>query len=137
MFKNHFKIAWRGLWKNKFYTTINILGLSIGLTTSILLLLWIQDEKSFDKFNKDYDRVYNLSAHFDISGKEQVWGGVPGTLYKSARSMMQIQTITRVNDDWITLHQVNDKKLIPGLHVAYVDSTFFSIANPVKSLRTE
>jgi len=127
MFKNYFKTAWRSLWKNKFYTTINILGLFIGLTTAILLLLWIQDEKSFDKFNKDYDRIYNLSAHFDISGKEQVWSGVPGTLYKSARSMAQIQNITRVSNDWITLHQVNDKKLISGLHIAYVDSTFFSI----------
>jgi ABC-type antimicrobial peptide transport system permease subunit len=130
MIKNYFKTAWRSLWKNKFYTTINILGLSIGLTTAILLLLWIQDETSFDKFNTDYDRVYNLSAHFDSNGKEQVWGGVPGPLYKYAKTISQVETITRVGDDWgITLHQQNDKKLISGLHVAYVDSSFFSIFN--------
>ena len=129
MFRIYFKTAWRSLWKNKFYTAINTLGLSIGLTTAILLLLWVQDENSFDKFNKDYDRVYNLSAHFNIGGKEQVWGGVPGPLYKSAKSMAQVQNITRVSEDWITLHKVNDKNLIPGLHAAFVDSTFFSIFN--------
>jgi ABC-type antimicrobial peptide transport system permease subunit len=130
MFKNYFKTAWRSLWKNKFYTAVNILGLSIGLTTAILLLLWIQDETSFDKFNTDYDRVYNLSAHFDTNGKEQVWGGVPGPLYKYAKAISQVENITRVGDDWgITLHQQNDKKLISGLHVAYVDSSFFSIFN--------
>ena len=129
MFKNYFKTAWRSLWKNKFYAVINILGLSIGLTTAILLLLWIQDEKSFDKFNNDYNEVYNLSAHFNISGKEQVWTGVPGPLYRYAKAMTQVQNITRVSDDFVTLHLLNNKKLIQGLHVAYVDSSFFSIFN--------
>jgi ABC-type antimicrobial peptide transport system permease subunit len=130
MYKNYFKTAWRSLWKNKFYTTINILGLLIGLTTAILLLLWIQDENSFDKFNAGYDRIYNLSAHFNANGKEQVWGGVPGPLYKYAKTLSQVEAVTRVGDDWgITFHQPNDKKLISDLHVAYVDSSFFSIFN--------
>src|SRR5690242_13467266 len=130
MFKNYFKTAWRSLWKNKFYSAINILGLSIGLTTAILLLLWIQDEKSFDKFNTDYNRIYNLSAHFDANGKEQVWGGVPGPLYKYAKSLSQVEAVTRISSDWgITLHQPNNKNLISNLHIAYVDSSFFSIFN--------
>jgi len=129
MFKNYFKTAWRSLWKNKFYSAINILGLSIGLTTAILLLLWIQDEKSFDKFNTDYNRIYNLSAHFDANGKEQVWSGVPGPLYKYAKSLTPVEAVTRVNDAGsdITVHLPNSKNLISGLHVAFVDSTFFSI----------
>ncbi len=129
MFTNYFKTAWRSLFKNKFYTAINILGLSIGLTTAILLLLWIQDESSFDKFNTDYNRIYNLSSHFDVNGKEQVWGGVPGPLYKYAKSLAQVQNITRVTDDWATFHQPNSKNLIAGLHIGYVDSSFFSVFN--------
>jgi len=130
MFKNYLKTAWRSLWKNKFYTTINILGLSIGLTTAILLLLWIQDEKSFDKFNTDYNRIYNLSSHFDISGKEQVWTGVPGPLFKFSKALPQVESITRVTSDWgITFHKPNSKNLVSSLHAAYVDSTFFSIFN--------
>ena len=127
MFTNYLKTAWRSLFKNKFYTAINILGLSIGLTTAVLLLLWIQDESSFDKFNKDYNRIYNLSSHFDVSGKEQVWGGVPGPLYRYAKSLAQVQNMTRVTDERATFHQPDSKNLIGGLHTAYVDSSFFSV----------
>jgi len=127
MFKNYIKTAWRSLFKNKFYSAINILGLSIGLTTSILLMMWIQDESSYDKFHTDHNRIYNLSSHFDINGKEQVWGGVPGPLYKYGQSLSQVELITRVNDDWETFHQPGSKNLIAGLHVAYVDSSFFSV----------
>jgi len=128
VFSNYIKTAWRSLWKNKFYSAINILGLSIGLTTAILLLLWIQDETSFDKFNKDYDRVYNLSSHFDANGKEQVWTGVPGPLYKYARSSAQVESVTRINEDYgVTVHQANSTKLVSDLHIAFVDSSFFSV----------
>jgi len=50
MFKNYFKTAWRNLLKNKLYTAINVLGLTAGLTVGILILLWVQDESSFDSF---------------------------------------------------------------------------------------
>ena len=129
MFKNYIKTALRSLLKNKFYSAINILGLSIGLTTSILLMMWIQDESSFDKFHNDYNRIYNLSSHFDINGKEQVWGGVPGPLYKYGQSLAQVENITRIHDDWETFHQPGNKNLIGGLHVGYVDSSFFSVFN--------
>ncbi len=127
MFSNYIKTAWRSLLKNKFYSAVNILGLSIGLTTALLLLLWIQDETGFDKFNSDYDRIYNLSSHFDVNGKEQVWGGVPGPLYKYAKSLAQVQNITRVTDDWATFHRPDSKNPIGGLHTGYVDSSFFSV----------
>jgi putative ABC transport system permease protein len=52
MFKNYFKTAWRNLVKNKFYSLINIVGLSAGLAVGILILLWVQDELSFDSFHK-------------------------------------------------------------------------------------
>ena len=128
MIKNYIKTAWRSLWKNKFYSAINILGLSIGLTTAILLLLWIQDETSFDKFNKDYERIYNLNSHFDANGKEQVWTGVPGPLYKYSKSLAQVEAVTRINQDYgVTVHQPNSTKLVSDLHIAFVDSSFFSV----------
>ena len=128
MFKNYIKTAWRSLWKNKFYSAINILGLSIGLATAILLLLWIQDETSFDKFNKDYERIYNLNSHFDANGKDQVWTGVPGPLYKYSKSLAQVEAVTRINQDYgVTVHQPNSTKLVSDLHIAFVDSSFFSV----------
>ena len=49
MFKNYFKIAWRNLLKNKFFSIINISGLAVGISVALLIGLWIWDEVSFDK----------------------------------------------------------------------------------------
>src|SRR5689334_25159788 len=57
MFKNYFKIAWRNLTKNKTYSFLNISGLAIGLTCFIFIALWVTNELSYDKFNKNYDRI--------------------------------------------------------------------------------
>jgi putative ABC transport system permease protein len=51
MFKNYFKVAFRNLWKNKIFSAINIIGLSIGLAASILIMLFVSYEKSFDNFH--------------------------------------------------------------------------------------
>ena len=57
MFKNYFKIALRNLKRQKLYSIINVLGLSIGLTASIIIILFITDEVNFDRFNQNYDRI--------------------------------------------------------------------------------
>lgn len=60
MFKNHIKIAWRGLKMDKMFSALNILGLSIGLTIAILLFSFISFEKSFDKQYKSYSDIYRV-----------------------------------------------------------------------------
>ncbi|MBL7862528.1 MAG: ABC transporter permease [Cyclobacteriaceae bacterium] len=60
MFRNYLKIALRSLAKNQFYTIINIGGLAVGIASSILILLWVVDEYSFDKFHANYNRIYKL-----------------------------------------------------------------------------
>ena len=57
MIFKYIKAGWRNLKKSKFYTVINILGLSISIATAILILLWVQDEISFDRFHKDYKQI--------------------------------------------------------------------------------
>jgi len=58
MFKNYLKIAFRYLIKHKRYSMINILGLAIGLACFILIMLWVQDELSYDRFHKNADHIY-------------------------------------------------------------------------------
>jgi len=58
MFKNYIKTTWRNIKKNKFYSFINILGLAVGMACCMLILLWVQDELSFDKFHKNYNHIY-------------------------------------------------------------------------------
>lgn len=60
MIKNYIKIAWRNLIKNKIYSTINIVGLAVGMTVAILISLWIKDEISFNKDFKNYDRIVKV-----------------------------------------------------------------------------
>ena len=61
MFRNYLKTAFRTLWKNKFYTSINIIGLAVGLATCLLILLYVLDELSYDKYNVNADRIYRVN----------------------------------------------------------------------------
>lgn len=60
MLRNYFKIAIRSLFKNSVYSFINITGLSIGIASSVLILLWVADEYSYDRFHKNYSSIYKL-----------------------------------------------------------------------------
>src|SRR5437762_13257365 len=60
MFKNYFKIAWRNLLRNKIFSVIKILGLSIGLTVCMLIFLYTNDEISFDRFLKNKAQLYRI-----------------------------------------------------------------------------
>lgn len=77
MFRNYFIITFRNLFKNGFYSFINISGLAIGIMCSILMLLWVIDEVTYDRFLPKADRLYQVwaSAHFD--GKHHAWRSVP------------------------------------------------------------
>ena len=67
MIKNYFKIAWRSLFGDKGFSIINLLGLMIGITSTVLILLWVQDELNFDKFQKNYDNIYQVLANRDFN----------------------------------------------------------------------
>jgi ABC-type antimicrobial peptide transport system permease subunit len=62
MLRNYFKIAFRNIVRHKAFATINIAGLAIGMACSIFILLWVQNELSYDKFHKNADHIYRLSA---------------------------------------------------------------------------
>ncbi len=128
MFKNYFKTAWRSLWKNKFYTVINISGLAVGLATGIMLLLWVQHEMSYDKFHKDYQQIYQLSTHFKSNGENLTWTGVPGPLAIFGKSMPEVQSVVRTNRDFDQVLSDKDRKnIFDGNTIAYVDSGFFNM----------
>lgn len=112
MFKNYVLITIRNLFKNGFYSFINIAGLAIGITCSILILLWVADETSFDKFHPKADRLYQVwvKAHFD--GKISSWTSVPLPTYeafKTADSNIKNMVVT----DWGGDHllTVNENRL--------------------------
>ena len=69
MIKNYFKIAWRSLQKNKVTSFINVGGLAIGMAVAILVGLWLQDELTYNKYHKNYDRLAQIRLHQTVSEK--------------------------------------------------------------------
>jgi putative ABC transport system permease protein len=72
MLKNFIIIAFRTLVRHKAYSLINISGLAIGLASAILILLYVQDELSYDKFHENYDQIYRVGLHGTNQGNEIV-----------------------------------------------------------------
>ncbi|HEV7334197.1 MAG TPA: ABC transporter permease [Flavisolibacter sp.] len=69
MFRSYLKIAWRNIWKNKAFSATNLLGLSIGMTCTMLILLWVQDELSWDKFHPNHKNVYHVMVNRNFNGE--------------------------------------------------------------------
>jgi putative ABC transport system permease protein len=66
MIKNYLKIAWRNLIRNKGFSITNILGLTIGMTCTIFIFLWVKNELAYDKFHQDNDNIYQVMATRDF-----------------------------------------------------------------------
>jgi putative ABC transport system permease protein len=76
MLKNYFKTAWRNLVKNKAFSLTNLLGLTIGITCTIFILLWVQHETSWNKFHTQYDRIYQVYANRNFNGEIYTDGSI-------------------------------------------------------------
>jgi ABC-type antimicrobial peptide transport system permease subunit len=86
MFKNYLLVTLRSLRKNVTYSFINIAGLSIGITCSVLILLWVFDELSFDKFLPKNDRLYQVWINATFDGKINSWTSLPLPAYEALKS---------------------------------------------------
>src|SRR5688572_6142975 len=87
MFKNYFKIAWRSLWKNKLYTTLNVAGLTFGITCFLLIGLYLFDELTFDEQHSRADRIYRVVEHKTVNGEAST---IAGAGYKLAEESKKI-----------------------------------------------
>jgi len=125
MLKNYFKIAFRNLWKRKGYSFINILGLTIGMASAILILLWIQNEMSFDRFYKKSDRLYSMYNRDKFNGEMWAWNSTPKIMAPTLKhDYAEIEDAVRYNDVTF-LTTVGEKKF--NSRGAFVDSGFLSM----------
>lgn len=89
MIRNYIKIAWRNLFKNKGYFSINVLGLSLALTVSFLMLLWVHDEYSMDKFHANNDQLYRVKRTIPLEeGILDVYESAPYQLLRTAKEQI-------------------------------------------------
>jgi predicted permease len=98
MFKTFFKIAWRNLLKRKVFTTINILGLAIGITCSGLILLWVEDEVNYDGVFPKQDLIYYVPTNQKFEGELYTFYSTPGPLAEDLKE--EIPEITKAAISW-------------------------------------
>ncbi|WP_300603373.1 ABC transporter permease [Niabella sp.] len=127
MIRNYFKTAWRSLWTNKFYSLLNISGLTVGLAAGILLLIWVQHEFSYDNFHSRSENIYRINVEIPSADKPLFWSITPAPLAVMAKKIPEVQSIVRVSGAGQVLSDASKKKIITGNALAYVDSSFFTI----------
>jgi len=125
MFRNYFKTGFRILQRNKIYSFINVFGLSIGLACSMLILLYLRDETSFDKFHKNVNNIYRIVLKSKFNGQEHE-GGNTGFLQgpRFAQNVPGIKAFVRFQ------HTTEDMKAgtdVQSQQMFRVDSNFFSV----------
>ncbi|MCZ4244354.1 ABC transporter permease [Pedobacter punctiformis] len=135
MFKLNLKIAWRNLWKNKGYTLINILGLSIGMASCILIFIFIRYQMSFDEGFKNEDKIYRIVSTWDYADGNQFYSqGVPLPLTAAIRNDFSpyIEKVAAIENSagMIKIKDANGKERLKTIeNVFYVEPEFFEVFN--------
>ena len=139
MFKNYFKIAFRNIQRNKIYSFINIAGLSLGLACAMLIILYVKDEVSFDRFHKNGNNIYRIASIMQFGGEEKKLG-ITGFLQgpRFTQNVSGIKSFVRLQGGRQDFKKGTD---IQSQDILYADSTFFSVftfpllsGNPVTCL---
>jgi len=120
MLKNYFKIAFRNIIRHKAFSAINISGLAIGMASSILILLWVQNELSYDRFHKTADRLYRITCSAGDFKAAVNCAGMPGGLKDQ---MPEIESFVRLSHPTTILFEAGGRKFTEE-RTFYADSNF-------------
>ena len=128
MLRNHFRLALRNLWKNKVSTLINIVGLTTGLVSSLLIIIFIQHELSFDTFQSNGNRIARVIMGYTFDGGSESFKG-NFTSAKVApvmsRTFPEVEKALRMSAADVIIRKDNMPVTESGF--LYVDSTFFDM----------
>jgi len=128
--KNQFlKISLRQITRHKLFSLVNIFGLSVGIASVILISLWVNDENSYDKYYKDYERIYRLTSEITVNGTSV---STVDQYYKSINELKEtfpeISNIARLSKPKKSFLTVNDKKINED-RLYYADNSLITLLN--------
>ncbi len=150
MMKNYFRFAFRTLWKDRFYAVLNIIGLAIGMAVSIIILLYLQSDLTYDRHHKKHEQVYRLVSNFKTQD-----GSISVNAATSARELApllqedfpEVQAFTRFEGTGTMLVNVPEEGSSQPYneeHLLRTDSTVFEVftypllaGNPATALRQQ
>ena len=122
MFKNYFKTAWRNIIRTIGYSTLNVVGLAIGMAVALLIGLWVYNQYSYDKFLPEYQSAYRVQRNFDSNGDTLTFQSTSLKLVEALRN--QVPEIQYTAEGQLYGQHglmVGDKKLYPAGAIAGPD----------------
>src|SRR4030095_16347257 len=126
MLRNYLKTAWRNLVKNKFYSTLNIAGLTIGIMSCMLIFLYVQFELSYDKYNKQVKNIYRLTEMLHLPKEDRpqaVTSPIMAPTFQAKFPEIK-KTVRFINSTRVL--SVDQKKLY-DTRIVYADSSLFDV----------
>ena len=128
MIFNHFKVAIRCIKKHKIYSFINITGLAIGIAAAFLILLWVDDERSYDQFHANAGRIYRAAQVFHYDNHHLETADTPAILAPTiVEECPEVELATRIrayHDDYLV---IADGKQFDESGLGIADSAFFTL----------
>jgi putative ABC transport system permease protein len=126
MLNNFLTVTLRSFFRQKFYSFINVFGLTSGLACTLFIYLWISDEVSKDKFHADIDNIYQIVTNIKWDGEMITWESTPGPLAEEIKSSIpEVTAVSRISNDGDQLFQAGEKNFLERGYFA--DPDFFNI----------
>ena len=127
MFKNYIKTAYRSLYKNKGFTAINILGLALGLATCLLIVFYVVDEKSYDRYNTKADRIFRVNEDLKLGENNVQYAVAMPPLAKTlVAEYPYVEDATRIKAAGGTHVRKGNTNIIEN-RIAFVDANIFNV----------
>ncbi len=112
MIQNYLKLAWRNLIKNKGFSALNVIGLSIGLAVVTLIFVWINFELSYNQFHINKDRIYEVNNQYNINGEISTWNSTPKIMGPTIKKdYPEVEAVSRYSYEEDFLFSVDGKNL--------------------------
>jgi putative ABC transport system permease protein len=129
MLKNYFKTAFRNLSRNRVYSVINIVGLSLGLACAMLIILYVKDEVSYDRFHRNLNNIYRLVAKGEMASPDGnqvrqmgITGYVQGPKFTAATPEI-LSFVRLMHRTW----DIKTENEVQSQSILIADSNFFSV----------
>ncbi|WP_454802454.1 ABC transporter permease [Mucilaginibacter phyllosphaerae] len=127
MFKNYIKTAYRSLYKNKGFTAINILGLALGLATCLLIVFYVVDELSYDRYNTKANRIYRVNEDLKLGENNVQYAVAMPPLAKTLKAEYPyVEDATRIKAAGTTHVKKGNGNIVEN-KVGFVDASIFNV----------
>ena len=127
MFRNYFKIITRNLWRSKVFSAINIAGLAIGMASCLIILLYLQHELGYDRYNEKADRIMRVTFQGMVQGEKMNEASVMPPVAQTLKAdYSEVEQATRLRQMGAPVVTYQEKIFRDG-EMAYVDANFFQV----------